>query len=228
MTFAYIMGTSFTKLRLFFHKDFFIISTLFPLFRQRPYFGRVKLLAETSELFTHAVSARHRPQNGVLWVHPSGDQKDGRGGEWQTGPLVRIRTWIIFLFGRTLLTRCFNFLVYYSNNCYYYYYYYYLISLMSAHMALNWLWHLPPRIPLTKSLPFPKRRYSHDFTHSSSPWISSPSFSLQSRLSTLRLPPSLASWRHSTNADGELKHSVREELQRFGKQCYATGIQHLR
>jgi hypothetical protein len=74
------MGTFFTKLRLFFHKASFIINTLFPPLHQTLYAGRVKLFAETSEIFTHAVSARRRPQYCVLGVHPSGGQSMEVGG----------------------------------------------------------------------------------------------------------------------------------------------------
>jgi hypothetical protein len=38
-----------------FHKVSFIINTLFPPLRQTLYAGRVKLFAEASVLFTHAV-----------------------------------------------------------------------------------------------------------------------------------------------------------------------------
>ena len=68
------MGTNFTKLRLFLHKVFFIINTLFPTLHVTFYARHTKLLVDASELLMHAV---FRPQNGVLGVHPSGDQKDG-------------------------------------------------------------------------------------------------------------------------------------------------------
>jgi hypothetical protein len=55
MKFTYIVGTSFTKLRLFFYKASFIINTLLPPLREALYAGRVKLFAEASELFTHSV-----------------------------------------------------------------------------------------------------------------------------------------------------------------------------
>jgi hypothetical protein len=54
MKLTYIVGTFFTKLRLFFHKVS-ITNTLFPPLRQTLYAGRVKLFAEASELFMHAV-----------------------------------------------------------------------------------------------------------------------------------------------------------------------------
>jgi hypothetical protein len=40
---------------LFFRKVSFTINTLFPPLRKTQYVGRVKLLAEASEFFTHAV-----------------------------------------------------------------------------------------------------------------------------------------------------------------------------
>jgi hypothetical protein len=46
MKFTYIMGTFFTKFRLFFHKVSFIISTLFPSLPKTLYAGRVKVFAE--------------------------------------------------------------------------------------------------------------------------------------------------------------------------------------
>jgi hypothetical protein len=75
------MGTTFKKLRLFFHKVFFIINTLFPPLRVTVYAGRLKLFAGASELFPHAacqlVIVR---KNGVLGEHPSGGQKMEVGG----------------------------------------------------------------------------------------------------------------------------------------------------
>jgi len=68
------MGTSFTSLRLFFHKVS-IISVFSPL-REMLYAGRVKLYAEASELFTHAVfQLAVVLQTGILGVHPSADKK---------------------------------------------------------------------------------------------------------------------------------------------------------
>jgi hypothetical protein len=55
MKLTYNIGTSFTKLRLFFHKVYFFINTIFPPLSQTLYAGRVKLFAEASELVTHAV-----------------------------------------------------------------------------------------------------------------------------------------------------------------------------
>jgi hypothetical protein len=60
------MGTPFTKLRLFFRKASLVINALFPRLRETLYACRLNLFAEAFELFTHAVSSRRRPQNGVL------------------------------------------------------------------------------------------------------------------------------------------------------------------
>jgi len=51
MPFTSIRVTSFTKLRLFFHKLSFIINILFPTLRETLYAGRVKFPAVASELF---------------------------------------------------------------------------------------------------------------------------------------------------------------------------------
>jgi hypothetical protein len=48
-------GNTLYKLRLFTHKVFSIINTLFPPFHETIYVGRVKLFAEASQLFMHAV-----------------------------------------------------------------------------------------------------------------------------------------------------------------------------
>ena len=57
VSFTYIMVTSFKKLRLFSHR-FFITKTIFLPLRETLSAGRVKLFAETSELFTHTVAMR--------------------------------------------------------------------------------------------------------------------------------------------------------------------------
>lgn len=62
----YIIGSSFTKLLLFFHVVSIIINTLLPPLHETQYAGRVELFA---------VSARRRRQNGGLGVHVSGGQK---------------------------------------------------------------------------------------------------------------------------------------------------------
>jgi len=53
MTLTHIFGTSFTKLRLFFDKVFFYISTLFPPLCETLYACRLTLFAKASEIFTH-------------------------------------------------------------------------------------------------------------------------------------------------------------------------------
>lgn len=55
MKFEYIIGKFFTKLGLFSHKVVFIINTLLPPLRETLYSAVLKLCAEASELFTHAV-----------------------------------------------------------------------------------------------------------------------------------------------------------------------------
>jgi hypothetical protein len=44
---------------------------------EKQYARTVKSFAAASEIFTHAVSARRRPQNCFLGVYLSGGQKDG-------------------------------------------------------------------------------------------------------------------------------------------------------
>jgi hypothetical protein len=53
---GYIVGMSFKKLRLFLHKVC-VINTFSPLC-ETLYVGRVKVFAEASELYTHAVCGR--------------------------------------------------------------------------------------------------------------------------------------------------------------------------
>jgi len=50
-----IIGTSFTKLGLFFHKLFFVINIVFPPLYETLYADRVKLFAEASKFLMHAV-----------------------------------------------------------------------------------------------------------------------------------------------------------------------------
>jgi len=49
------MGAFFTNFGLIFHNVFLIINTLFPTLHVKIYAGCLKLHAETSEIFTHAV-----------------------------------------------------------------------------------------------------------------------------------------------------------------------------
>ena len=46
-------------------------------------------------------------------------------------------------------------------------------SVMCAHIALNWLWKLSPRIPPTRRLHCPRRGSPWPYPHKSAPWISS-------------------------------------------------------
>jgi hypothetical protein len=72
MKFTYLMGTSSTPLKLFFHKFSFVINTLFPPWRDMLCAGRVKLFSETSVLFARAVfQLVIVRKNGVLGVHTS-------------------------------------------------------------------------------------------------------------------------------------------------------------
>ena len=68
-----IAGKSCTMFRLFPQSPLHLKHT----FGKTLYAGRVKPIAEASELFTHAVSARRRPQNGVFGVRPFEGQKCG-------------------------------------------------------------------------------------------------------------------------------------------------------
>jgi hypothetical protein len=53
IAFTYTLGTSFTELRLFFHKISYINNTVF--LTMPVYAGSLKLFAEASEIFTHVV-----------------------------------------------------------------------------------------------------------------------------------------------------------------------------
>jgi hypothetical protein len=75
MKFTHIIGTSFKKLRLFFHKVFFVINTRFPPLHEMPHASSVKFSATASKLLTHHVSAHCNLQNGVLGVHILGAKK---------------------------------------------------------------------------------------------------------------------------------------------------------
>lgn len=72
---AHFMSSAFTQLRLFSHKVPFIMNTISVLLRVTLYAGTVKLIAEASEPFIHAVSAIRGLQNGVLRLHPSGTKR---------------------------------------------------------------------------------------------------------------------------------------------------------
>lgn len=96
--FTFNVGTSFSRLWLFFYQVFFIINTLFRPLLETLYTGPVKLFPEAPELFTHArwILARRQPKNGVLGVHTSQGQEDGsqrflnkdcRKDDWNHRPL---------------------------------------------------------------------------------------------------------------------------------------------
>jgi hypothetical protein len=65
---TYIMGSSFTKLKLFFHTVSITINTLFPSLHETQYAGRLELSAVPAR--------RRRRQNGGLGVHASGGPKN--------------------------------------------------------------------------------------------------------------------------------------------------------
>ena len=66
--FTYIMCSSFTKLRLFFHKVFSIINTLFPPLRETLYAGRAKL---SDERRSSSRAPRFSPSSsGSPWSAP--------------------------------------------------------------------------------------------------------------------------------------------------------------
>jgi hypothetical protein len=76
MKFTYIVGTHFTKLRLFFHKVCFI-NTLFPPLSKMLCAGHAKFFAVVSVLFTDVVFQSLLSANDILRSHPSGEQKHG-------------------------------------------------------------------------------------------------------------------------------------------------------
>jgi hypothetical protein len=85
MTFTYMsLGILSIRLRLFPQSPLHLKHT-FPTFGKTLYAGRVKPLVEASELFTHAVSARRHPQNGVFRVRPAGGPKrwQSEGAKWR-------------------------------------------------------------------------------------------------------------------------------------------------
>jgi len=77
---AHIVGAGFTNLRLFSHKFPFIMNTTFVPLLVTLYAGTVKLFAEASEPFIHALSALRLLENFVLGVHPSGNRAVEVGG----------------------------------------------------------------------------------------------------------------------------------------------------
>jgi len=152
------MGTSFTKLRSFFHK--ISIINAFSLLREMLYAGHVKLCWSVV-LFTHAVfqlavfrkpvSSRCILQRAKRWK-----SEGAKSGGWgrTLHPIVAVaslycrlmcglalsfrrRAWFSILFGLTLR--------------------FVLTPLMSGDIALNWMWHLCSRSPLTRFLHCPRR-----------------------------------------------------------------------
>lgn len=91
MKFTCIIGSSITKLRLFFYKVSFIINTLFLPPCEMLCASHIKHFLKALELFMHAVIQLVTIQNDILAVHPSRGKK----------------TSFIFLFGKTLQICCF-------------------------------------------------------------------------------------------------------------------------
>jgi hypothetical protein len=173
------MGTFFTRLRLVFHKVFFIINALFPPLREALFAGRSKLCRSVETHQWRCVSARCRPQKkGILGVHPSGGPKNGsrrvlnrdcreNEGEQSTPccSCLPCAVWRCLAgVGLDSSPSLAEFVV--------------LTYLLSAHIALNWLWLLSPRLALTTEVaavagrsllglspmslsPFLKRRTQH-------------------------------------------------------------------
>jgi hypothetical protein len=86
------MGASFTNFRLFFHNVFLIINTLFPTLHVKMYACCVKLYAETSEIFTHAVFQlviAHKTASSECVFQGA---KEMEGGGCQIGTEGRMKT----------------------------------------------------------------------------------------------------------------------------------------
>jgi hypothetical protein len=200
------------KFQIFF-KICFITDIFFPTFCETLYVGISKLLLKRRSFSWTLCLVRRRPQNWVPVGHPSGSGKDGsrtvlnevseeHKGE-QSIPSFQLHVlctdWCAarrcHAGGRRRsssgLAELFQFAV--------------LTSVMFAHIALNWLWHLCWRISLKNSFTFLEDA-SRLYSQTSTTWICSPSSSLQS----------------------DLADSVREELHRFSKEIYAAGILRLR
>ena len=67
MKFTCTMGTSFTKLRLFFHQVSFVINILSLPSHETLFAGHINLFSEA-----YCISAYHNLQNSILKVHLSG------------------------------------------------------------------------------------------------------------------------------------------------------------
>ena len=81
MKFTYILGTSFTEFRSF-STETPSYQHNFPPLHGTQYAGRVKLFAV---LEAHCVSARRRPQNGVLEVYLSCGHKRWKPEDAKSG-----------------------------------------------------------------------------------------------------------------------------------------------
>lgn len=154
MNFKYIMGASFTRLRLRFHKVSFVISTIFFTFAWDTVWRLHYILCwSISALHICCVSAFCYPQNSVPGVRPSWDQKCGswRVLNWdctederEHHPLVAVTplctdrcvVWWCHAGGGLVSSSGsavpFTFIVW--------------TYLISAHIGLNWLWRFFPRI----------------------------------------------------------------------------------
>ena len=112
------MGASFTKFRLFFHNIFFIINTLFPTLHVKTHARCVKVYAETSEMFTHAVFQLVVARKTASSECVLQGAKEMEEGGCQIGTEVRMRTWLNFFLVENLEVI-------------------FLVYLVSAHIALN-------------------------------------------------------------------------------------------
>jgi hypothetical protein len=151
MKFTYVVGTFFTKFRLFFHSLLHYRHTFSPM-HEALYAGRVKFFAAASERFTWArcISGRRRSQYGVLGMHPSGSSK------WRKSEGAKLELQVVWgLDSSSRLAELFAFIV--------------LTTLMSAHIAVKWLCHLCSRIPLTWFLRCPRSRWPWLHTNKSAP-----------------------------------------------------------
>lgn len=70
MKFTHIMGTVFTKLKLFFHNITFIINTLFPPLSETVNASYIGVF------HAHSASPSRLLQKDLLRVHSSGDRND--------------------------------------------------------------------------------------------------------------------------------------------------------
>jgi hypothetical protein len=140
--------------------------------------SRKTLCWSVGTLHARCVSASRRPQNGVPRIHPLGGQKDGslrvlnrdgREGEWdQSTPLLqlpplradRCAFWPCHFRGGTDSACCLAEPAEFVD----------FTCLMSAPIALNWLCHLSPKIPLTRFLHPPRRRQPWIYPQNSAPW----------------------------------------------------------